>query len=75
METSVMRLFGTLLVALLLSLSTNLSGDIKSKKEIGAEAKSKAPHNSVQQFAEELVGDTDFSCWTFAQKRNSRPAT
>ncbi len=55
-----MRFFGTLLVALLVSLSTNLSGDIKSKKEIGAEAKAKAPHVSVQQFAEELAGDKEF---------------
>ena len=70
-----MRFFGTLLIALLVSLSTNLSGDIKSKKEIGAEAKSKAPHISAQQLAEELAGNKKFSCWTFAQKQNSRPAT
>jgi len=55
-----MRSSATLLVALLVSLSTNLLADIKSKQEIGAEAKSKAPHISVQQFAEELVGDKKF---------------
>jgi rhodanese-related sulfurtransferase len=55
-----MRFFGIILVALLMSLSANLSGDIKSKEEIGAEAKSKAPHISAQQLAEKLAGGKEF---------------
>ncbi|MEJ2385697.1 MAG: rhodanese-like domain-containing protein [Xanthomonadales bacterium] len=55
-----MRFYGALIVALLFSLSTGASGDIKSKQEIGAEAKSKAPHVSAQQFADYLSGDEDY---------------
>lgn len=55
-----MRSRAPLLVLLLLSLSMNVWGDIKSKQEIGAEAKSKAPHISVQQFSDDLAGGEEF---------------
>jgi len=42
------------------SLSTHVWGDIKSKQEIGAEAKSKAPHISAQQLADDLASDKEF---------------
>jgi len=60
MEVAAMRLRGTLLVALLVSLITNVWGDVKSKKEISAEAKSKAPHISAQQLADYLAGGKEF---------------
>ena len=55
-----MRWCGTLLVALLVALSTNVWGDVKSKTEISAEAKSRAPHISAQQLADFLASDEQF---------------
>ncbi len=55
-----MRCSGILLVAMFVSLSPHVWGDIKSKQEIGAEAKSKAPHISAQQLADDLASDKEF---------------
>ncbi|MEJ2402240.1 MAG: rhodanese-like domain-containing protein [Xanthomonadales bacterium] len=59
-EVTAMRFYGALIVALLFLLSTGASADIKSKQEIGAEAKSKAPHVSAQQLADYRAGDDDY---------------
>jgi len=47
-----------LLIAL---FSLNVWADIKTKQEIGAEAKSKAPHISSQQLSDYLSGDESFT--------------
>ena len=48
------------LFILIVLISVNAWSDIKSKKEIGQDAKSKAPHISSQQLSDYLTNDTDF---------------
>jgi len=48
------------LIVLLALYGMNTWGDIKTKQEIGREAKSKAPHISSQQLSEYLSGDESF---------------
>jgi rhodanese-related sulfurtransferase len=55
-----MRAYGRLLIVLIALASMNVCGGVKSKQEISAEAKSKAPHISSQQLAGYLLGERDF---------------
>ena len=54
-----MRVRGTFLIILIAFTSMNAWSDVKSKQEISAEAKSKAPHISSQQLAEYLSEKED----------------
>jgi rhodanese-related sulfurtransferase len=54
-----MRVRGTFLFILIAFTSMNAWSDVKSKQEISAEAKSKAPHISSQQLAEYLSEKED----------------
>ena len=54
-----MRVRGTFLIILIAFTSMNAWSDVKSKQEISAEAKSKAPHVSSQQLAEYLSEKED----------------
>ena len=55
-----MRTYGRLIIVLIAFTSMNVCGDVKSKKEISSEAKSKAPHITSQQLAGYLSGEKDF---------------
>lgn len=48
------------LIVLIAIFSMNVWGDIKTKQEIGREAKSKAPHISSQQLSDYLSGDESY---------------
>jgi len=48
------------LIVLVFLCSMNAWGDIKTKQEIGREAKSKAPHISSQQLSDYLSGNENF---------------
>ena len=48
------------LIVLIALFSMNVWGDIKTKQEIGREAKSKAPHISSQQLSDYLSGDESY---------------
>ncbi|MFC1695804.1 rhodanese-like domain-containing protein [Pseudomonadota bacterium] len=55
-----MRTFRIFFILLITLSSMNAWSEIKSKKEIGKEAKSKAPHITSQQLSEYLSNDEDF---------------
>jgi len=55
-----MHTYGRFLIALLALASINAWGAVKSKQDIGTEAKSKAPHISAQQLATDLAGEKKF---------------
>ena len=54
-----MHVRGTFFIILIAFTSMNAWGDVKSKQEISAEAKSKAPHISSEQLAEYLSEKED----------------
>jgi len=56
-----MRVIGRFLIVLIVLTSMNVWADIKSKKEISNEAKSKAPHISSQQLAGYIAGNEEFA--------------
>lgn len=55
-----MQVYGKLLLILIGFTSISAWGDVKSKQEIGREAKSKAPHISSQQLSGYISGEADF---------------
>jgi rhodanese-related sulfurtransferase len=55
-----MRIYGRYFIALLALASINAWGEVKSKQEIGSEAKSKAPHISSQQLSTDLTAEKEF---------------
>lgn len=55
-----MRLFRIFFILLIALSSLNVWSDIKTKQEISAEAKSKAPHITSQQLSEYLSNDENF---------------
>ena len=55
-----MRICVRFLIALITLASMNVWSDIKTKQEIGSEAKAKAPHISSQQLSGYLSGKEDF---------------
>jgi rhodanese-related sulfurtransferase len=55
-----MRICVRFLAALITLASMNVWSDIKTKQEIGSEAKAKAPHISSQQLSGYLAGEEDF---------------
>ena len=55
-----MRIFRIIIILLIALSSTNAWSEIRSKQEIGSEAKSKAPHITSQQLSEYLSNDEEF---------------
>jgi rhodanese-related sulfurtransferase len=55
-----MRIYQRCLIVLIALTSMNAWSDIKSKQEIGSEAKSKAPHITSQQLSAYLSEEEDF---------------
>ena len=55
-----MHNYGRFLIVLILFVSINAWGEVKSKQEIKDEAKAKAPHISTQQLFDDLTAEEDF---------------
>jgi len=55
-----MSVFQKFLIIVITFASLNAWGEVKSKKEISEEAKSKAPHISSQQLADYMAGEEEF---------------